>query len=54
MPSKPPTSTTDDQVPVLDIRIGGFRMTSQRFPVRLVLVLFTCGASGLTAWFTSR
>lgn len=54
MPSKPPTANAADQAPAADIRIGGFRVTVQRFPVRLLTVLATCGASALTAWFTSR
>lgn len=40
--------------PALDIRIGGFRMTLQRVPVRLLTALITCAGSALTAWITTR
>ena len=45
---------TDRSTPALDIRIGGFRMTLQRVPVRLLTALVTCAASGFTAWITAR
>lgn len=44
----------DHGSPVLDIRIGGFRMTVQRVPVRLLTALVTCGGSAFTAWITTR
>uniref|UniRef100_UPI0031CDE4E4 hypothetical protein n=1 Tax=Streptomyces hawaiiensis TaxID=67305 RepID=UPI0031CDE4E4 len=43
-----------EQAPALDIRVGGFRMTVQRMPVRLLTVLMTCGGSAFAAWFASR
>ncbi|MGA5204114.1 MULTISPECIES: hypothetical protein [Streptomyces] len=48
------TEEKHEQAPALDIRIGGFRMTVQRMPVRLLTVLMTCGGSAFTAWFASR
>ncbi|MZF83511.1 hypothetical protein [Streptomyces sp. SID5643] len=48
------TEEKHEQAPALDIRIGGFRMTVQRMPVRLLTVLMTCGGSALTAWLTTR
>ncbi|MGW7468977.1 hypothetical protein ACWGJT_31010 [Streptomyces xantholiticus] len=44
----------DRSMPALDIRIGGFRMTIQRVPVRLLAFLATCGGSAFTAWMTTR
>ncbi|MGY0061337.1 hypothetical protein ACWY4P_33170 [Streptomyces sp. LZ34] len=44
----------DRGMPALDIRVGGFRMTIQRVPVRLLMLLATCGGSAFTAWMTSR
>lgn len=40
--------------PALDIRIGGFRMTFQRIPARLLAALGTCAGSAFTAWLTTR
>ncbi|GGV83600.1 hypothetical protein GCM10010228_59980 [Streptomyces massasporeus] len=48
------TDEKHQQAPALDIRIGGFRMTVQSMPVRLLTILMTCGGSAFTAWFTSR
>lgn len=44
----------DGKAPALDIRIGGFRMTLERIPARLLTALVTCGGSAFTAWFTTR
>jgi hypothetical protein len=40
--------------PAVDVRIGGFRMTWQRVPVRLIAFLTTGAGSALTAWWTTR
>lgn len=45
---------SDRDTSALDVRIGGFRMTLQRVPVRLITALVTCGGSALTAWITTR
>lgn len=45
---------SDQEMPALDIRVGGFRLTMQRIPVRLLTALVTCGGSAFTAWFTTR
>jgi hypothetical protein len=45
---------TDRSTPVLDIRVGGFRMTVQRVPVKLLTLLTAGACSGFTAWVTSR
>ena len=47
-------SEVDRCMPALDIRIGGFRMTVQRVPVRLLTFLATCSGSAFTAWMTTR
>ncbi|MFH8367612.1 hypothetical protein [Streptomyces sp. NPDC018031] len=44
----------DHSTPVLDIRVGGFRMTMQRVPVKLLTLLTAAACSGFTAWLTSR
>jgi hypothetical protein len=54
MPSDRSVPENHDSAPALDTRIGGFRMTFQRIPVRLLTVLMTCGGSAFTAWFTTR
>ena len=45
---------SNHSAPVLDIRIGGFRMTLQQVPVRLLTALVTLGGSAFTAWLTTR
>ncbi|WP_157877813.1 hypothetical protein [Streptomyces kanamyceticus] len=45
---------TDHKAPALDIRIGGFRMTLQRVPVKLLTLLAATACSGFTAWITGR
>ncbi|WP_157855860.1 hypothetical protein [Streptomyces aureocirculatus] len=44
----------DHSIPALDIRIGGFRMTLQRIPLRFLAAVGTCAGSVLAAWFTTR
>ncbi|MVO84277.1 MULTISPECIES: hypothetical protein [Streptomyces] len=44
----------DYTIPALDIRIGGFRMTLQRLPLRFLAAVGTFGGSALAAWFTTR
>jgi hypothetical protein len=44
----------DQRAPALDIRIGGFRMTFQRIPVRLLAALGACSGSAFAAWLTAR
>lgn len=44
----------EQNAPVLDVRVGGFRMTVQRVPVRLLTALITCAGSAITAWITAR
>jgi hypothetical protein len=45
---------TERNVPVLDIRIGGFRLTMQRFPVKLLTLVTATACSGFTAWIANR
>ncbi|WP_425837374.1 hypothetical protein [Streptomyces fractus] len=45
---------SEKSTPAVDVRIGGFRVTWQRVPVRLVAFLTTGVGSALTAWWTSR
>jgi hypothetical protein len=44
----------NQNTPALDIRIGGFRMTLERIPVRLLTALVACGGSAFTAWITTQ
>lgn len=44
----------EKNTPAVDVRIGGFRMTWQRIPVRLVAFVTTGAGSVLTAWWTTR
>ncbi|GGN68350.1 hypothetical protein GCM10011579_041770 [Streptomyces albiflavescens] len=44
----------EQNAPVMDIRIGGFRMTVQRIPVKLLTLLTATACSGFTAWITGR
>lgn len=54
MKSDRSTLENRDKAPALEIRIGGFRMTVQHVPVRLLTVVMNCGVSAFTAWFTTR
>ncbi|MFE1953537.1 hypothetical protein ACFW9D_24075 [Streptomyces sp. NPDC059524] len=45
---------SEKRAPVVDVRIGGFRMTWQCVPVRFVTLLATGAGSALTAWWTTR
>lgn len=40
--------------PALELRIGGLRLTIQRFPAGLVSAITTLAASAPTAWATLR
>ena len=42
--------TSDDQVPFLDLRIGGLHLTIHKIPYRL-LSLVTAAAGAGTVWF---
>ncbi|MDQ0931844.1 hypothetical protein QFZ49_001751 [Streptomyces turgidiscabies] len=40
--------------PYFELRIGGFRMTAERFPVRLLTALATAATSGVGTWLLSN
>lgn len=46
--------TSQKRGPAVDVRIGGFRMTGQRVPVRLVTLLAAGADPALTAWWTTK
>jgi len=44
---------TSSRKPYFELRVGGFCITADRIPARL-LTLVTSAATGITAWFWSR
>ncbi|GHB88378.1 hypothetical protein GCM10010306_099250 [Streptomyces umbrinus] len=48
----PKRERDDDTAPFLELRIGGFRLTLQRPPVRFLAAVSALACSGFTAWWT--
>jgi hypothetical protein len=54
MPRTPQTvGSTSVTAPYFELRVGGFRVTADRIPVRL-LTLVSSAATGLAAWLLTR
>lgn len=45
--------TSDTKTPYFELRVGGFRVTADRVPVRL-LTIVSSAATGVAAWLLNR
>lgn len=45
--------TSPNKLPYFELRVGGFRVTADRIPVRL-LTLASSAATGVAAWLWGR